>query len=367
MPSFPLRIKEMLRSITSFAIVCSSMDELSCLLGLSLVLSAKQARTLYVATQSSTKAFASLPLSLQEKAERLALLELAECKKLNVSIIPYFSSQFPQKLKMLSDCPLLIYVQGTLCLEERPQLAIIGTRAATDYGKQATFHFSKTIAAAGVCIVSGLARGIDTEAHKATLGHGQTIAIIGSGLGSIYPKENEPLAKEIVKHGGAVLSELPIKTPPSRFSFPKRNRLIAALSSALLLTEAPKKSGAMGTMELGFLFSKKLYALPGRALQEQYEGNHLLIQQGKAKLVTAPEEIIKEFGIILKNSLHKNKGVKISETEEKVLEIISQSEVSVDELFHKSCLPISCLHATLMQLILKDLAVELPGKRFRKK
>lgn len=343
------------------------MDELVALLGLTLVLPAKQARALYLAEHSAIKAFMSLPTLLQEKGEKLAALELAAAKHLNITVVPCFSPQFPTQLTILSDCPLLLYVQGQLCPSDIPTLAIIGTRQATDYGKHATFHFSKNIAQAGVCIVSGLARGIDTEAHKATIGHGKTIAIIGSGLGCLYPRENEPLVKEIVHHGGAVLSELPINTPPSRFSFPKRNRMIAALSSALLLTEAPKKSGAMGTMEMGFLFNKKLYALPGRALQEQYEGNHLLLQHGKAKLVTTPEEIIKEFGIILKNSLHEDKGVKISATEQKVLEIISQSEVSVDELFHKSCLPISCLHATLMQLILKDLAVELPGKRFRKK
>jgi DNA processing protein len=343
------------------------MNDIEALLGLTLVLPAKQARTLYQEKQSSIDALKTLPESLQEKAKAAASAELAACSRLSASIIPIFSPEFPEKLKCLSDCPLLLYVKGTLCDQRATTLGIIGTRAATDWGKQATGYFAETLAKAGVCIVSGLARGIDTEAHKATLPHGQTIAIIGSGLGCIYPKENEPLSEKIAKHGGAIVSELPLSTPPSRFSFPKRNRLIAALSSALLLTEAPKKSGAMGTMELGFSLKKPLFALPGRALQENYEGNHQLIQQGKAKLVTTPEELSKELGIILKNILYKSSGAEISPIEQKVLDIMSQSEVSVDALFHKSCLPISCLHATLMQLILKNLVVELPGKRFRKK
>jgi len=343
------------------------MNELEALLALTLSphTTPKKAKTLYTEQGSALQVLASHPKGVSEETKKMIEKERAACEKAGVTLLGMNSPDFPPLFKVLPDCPLVLYIKGKLpasfCL------GIVGTRAATDWGKECTLQFSKHLSEAGLIIVSGLARGIDTIAHKATFSHSPTVAIIGSGLGNIYPRENETLAREIIEKGGCIMSELPLMTPPSRFSFPKRNRLIACLSDALLLTEAPLKSGAMITMELGFLQKKPCFALPGRAFQENYQGNHSLIQQGKAKLVASIEDLANACGIKLKNNLYIEKGEKITGEEEKMLDLLSQTEESLNDLSCKTGLPVFHLQATLMQLVLKDLVVELPGKRFRRK
>ncbi len=288
----------------------------------------------------------------------------ALAKEHGISIIPITSPEYPAAFKELFDPPPILYVKGTLPPKEAITIGIVGTRACTSWGYDCTKTFATKLSHAGAWIVSGLARGIDTAAHEASLD--KTVAIIGSGLLHIYPKENLDLAEQIAKKG-CIISEFPLLAPPTRYSFPKRNRLIAKLSSALLLTEAPIKSGAMITMRLGEKQKKPLFTLPGRAMNENYSGNHLLIKEGVAKLVETPEELAAHLQlqckIVTKNAINTNL---ITEQEQKILDILYQSEVSLDELLDKSTLPISIIQVLLTRLVLKKVVAELPGKRYKK-
>lgn len=285
------------------------------------------------------------------------------CERLNIELLPYTSASFPEKLKTLPDCPLILYIKGTLPAKHTACIGIVGTRCATTWGKESAYLFAKELARGGVCIVSGLARGIDTAAHMGSLETGSTLAIIGSGLANIYPKENSALAEKIASSNGAVVSELPLFTPPARHTFPQRNRLIAALSDALLLAEAPIKSGAMITMELGRKENKPLFTLPGRAMSPTYEGNHLLIKQRKAHLVETPSEI--QEALHLPSTPMSPQPKKLEGIEQKILDFISQGEVSIDELSCVISLPTADLQALLIHLLLKNLIVECPGKRYK--
>lgn len=288
-------------------------------------------------------------------------LELAE--KHGISIIPITSSAYPQALKILSDAPLALYVKGTLPPEEAMKVGIVGTRNATPLGLECTTSFAKYLCNCGAWIISGLARGIDTSAHKASLG--RTVAILGSGLLHIYPKENEALARSISEQG-ALISELPLMTPPSKFTFPRRNRLISALSHALLLTEAPLKSGAMITMRCGINHKKPLFALPGPSMNENYGGNHSLLKARLAQLVESPQELALALQLQLKSEAPKCKNLfLLLPQEQKILDFICQSALSIDELSQMFALPTSTLQAILSKLVLKKLAVELPGKRYK--
>ncbi|MBS0634191.1 MAG: DNA-protecting protein DprA [Verrucomicrobia bacterium] len=287
------------------------------------------------------------------------LEERETAEKHGISIISITDPTYPQSLKILSDPPPLLYVKGPLPDVHAKKLAIVGTRAATSWGLECTRLFAKELSDLGVWIVSGLARGIDTAAHNASIG--RTCAFIGSGLLHIYPKENEALADKIT-----VISELPLYTAPTRYTFPRRNRLISAFSDAILMTEAPVKSGAMITMNIGHKQSKPLFTVPGRAMSENYAGNHSLIKEQKAELIETPQELAQKMGLFCqRKGENKLTNILISPPEQKILDILYQSEVSIDELSVKCCLPISILQVSLTKLVLRKLAEELPGKRYK--
>ena len=173
--------------------------------------------------------------------------DLACAEKEGVALIPYTDARYPSALLQLSDFPTLLYVKGEL--PDGKALGIVGTRQCTHYGREMAEKIAEEVAVEGVTVVSGLARGIDTAAHLGALKSGRTVAFIGSGLADLYPTENAPLAERIAKQG-AVVSEFPMLTPPDRHHFPRRNRLISALSQGVLLVEGPLKSGGMITMQM---------------------------------------------------------------------------------------------------------------------
>ncbi len=295
-----------------------------------------------------------------------------------VTIIPYTSCKFPEMLKQISDAPPLIYVKGTLPEKKTPWVAIVGTRAASFQAMEDAQRFATILAQKGVVVISGLARGIDTAAHKGSLVYsptcGATIAVIGSGLCDIYPTENIQLANQIAaSSSSAVISEFPMNLAPSRYTFPKRNRIISALSDAILLCEAPRKSGGMITMELGAKHKKKLFALPGRAGGENSCGNNWLIKSGLAQLVDHPEEILAALGFTsdfthLKSQISEKctfSESQFTKDEQKIVGLLMRSQLSLDELVGINSMPISTLQAILIKLILKKIVLELPGKRYK--
>ena len=195
--------------------------------------------------------------------------------------ISILDENYPELLKQIYDPPKCLYVMGNLEILNTPSIAIVGCREASEYGKKAATYFSYNLAKQGITIVSGLAKGIDSYSHIGALqAKGKTIAIIGSGLDIIYPKENEQLAKKIIEQGGAIISEYPLGTRPTQDHFPARNRIISGLSKAVLVVEAKEKSGSLITADFAMEQGKEVYAVPGNINSINSVGTNNLIKDG---------------------------------------------------------------------------------------
>ena len=215
--------------------------------------------------------------------------------KNSIEIININSKYYPKKLKNIYDKPISLYIKGNKEILNDFSLAIIGCREYTKYGEIVAKELSTKIAQKGIVTVSGLARGIDSMAHRATLKvKGKTIAVIGSGLDSIYPIENIPLANEIIKNGGIVVSEYVVGTKPQKMNFPARNRIISGLSDGVVVIEAKKKSGTMITVDFALEQGKSVFAVPGNITSKNSEGTNEIIKQG-AKLITNVNDILEEY------------------------------------------------------------------------
>lgn len=233
----------------------------------------------------------SLKLNNWKKEEILWRKNCELAYQHNVKIVPYTSPEYPQRLLELTDFPLILYMKGRWNASDQRSIAVIGTREATPYGMQMAHHFSQELAANKFTVVSGLARGIDTAAHRGALTKGRTIAVIGSGLAHVYPYENQYLADQIAEEG-VLISEYPMITPPDKQNFPKRNRIVAMLTLGTFLVEAPLESGSMNTVSKALSYKKRVFALPGQAGSETFQGNHRLIKTGYASLVDNAEDIM---------------------------------------------------------------------------
>lgn len=313
--------------------------------------------------QDKDKFFRALEKTLEdnlvEKTEKATL-------EWGVTMIHYGSPSYPKNLEALADPPLVLYCKGNISSFEAPSIAIVGTRLCTLYGKTTAQQFASMLGEHNISVVSGLARGIDTAAHEGAIEHGTTIAVIGSGLAHIYPQENIGLAKKITEHG-IICSEYPLFTPPDRFQFPRRNRLIAALAHATLLIEAPLQSGAMGTLEWGARLGKPCFTIPGRIDVESFRGNHQLIKDGKAKLVENAPEMISLLRLgTFRQTKKIDAAIDLTAAERRLLLQFPQNEISFDELALSTRLSIPTLNALLVGLSIKNVIREYPGKLFRK-
>lgn len=294
--------------------------------------------------------------------------DLALANAFGAAIIPYTHPLFPKQLLAIPDHPVLLYVQGELKPEDQRSIAVVGTRQATIYGIEMAENISKDLAAAGFTVISGLARGIDTAAHRGAMVKGRTIAVIGSGLADIYPTENQPLANEI-PHRGALITEFSMATPPDRQNFPQRNRIVSGLTLGTLLIEAPIKSGSMITMEKSGQYKRKLFALPGRADNESFKGNHLLIKKGLAHLVENAGDILVHFNGLfppVEKNLFDYQGPQLDKGESALLALMPSEEIGIDALTLLSHLPVHQVHTILMGLVLKKMVKEYPGKIYKK-
>lgn len=289
-------------------------------------------------------------------------------EKFNVQLLPFTSPLFPKSLLSIDDHPVLIYVKGELKPQDHRAIAVVGTRSASIYGNEMARSISRDLAFNGFTVISGLARGIDTSAHQGALEKGRTIAVIGSGLADIYPRENQSLAHHITKNG-ALISEFSMTTPPDRLNFPQRNRIVSGLSAAALLIEAPLKSGSMITMEKALSQKRTLFALPGRADCETFRGNHGLIKSGKASLIENARDIMCHFDELFPNtstSSYSRQTLHFDKAEMDLLEKMPQEEIGIDSLAILTQLPINKIQTTLMGLILKKAIKEFPGKFYKK-
>lgn len=203
------------------------------------------------------------------------------------------SKEYPQNLKNIYDPPKKIYLIGNKDLLYQKGIAIVGARDATQYGKKIAYNLAKELSEQNIVIISGLAIGIDSYAHKGSLEKG-TIAVLGSGIDNIYPKENLELAREIIKNKGCIISEYPLGTKPERLHFPQRNRIISGLSDGVVVIEASKKSGALITAEFALEQGKEVFAVPGDINKKQSEGTNQLIKDG-AILLTSATDILENI------------------------------------------------------------------------
>lgn len=213
-------------------------------------------------------------------------------KENNIKIITILDEYYPKKLKNIYDKPIVLYAKGNLNLFNQNGIAIVGCRNCSEYGKQTSKKISFNLAKQNKCIISGLAKGIDTYAHIGALeARGNTIAVIGNGLDNIYPYENKKLCERILENNGLIITEYVIGTKPDKLNFPERNRIISALSDGILVVEAREKSGALITVDFGLEHGKEIFAIPGNINSINSIGTNKLIKQG-ANLVTTYNDII---------------------------------------------------------------------------
>ena len=287
-------------------------------------------------------------------------IELAASQ--NVQIVTYFDVAYPALLKEIFDPPILLYVKGSLPKDSQTCLAVIGSREASMHGLEMAASMGRELAGAGAVVVSGLARGIDSAAHRGALETGNTVAVLGCGLARMYPPENKKLAEEISKKG-ALISEFPMKTGPELFHFPMRNRIISGMSRALVVVEAREKSGALITVGCALEQGRDVYALPGNAGSKKTQGSNDLLKQG-AILVTDASEILENFGLKPRDK-KASRAKSLSKEESSLLRLLAKAEtLHVDEIVEKSVLSPQKTMTLLTGLAVKGAVRELPGKYF---
>ncbi len=271
-------------------------------------------------------------------------------------------AKFPSILKEIPGAPKKLYVRGQLPSFDKKWLAVVGARACTPYGRQAVEYLIKGLAGYPIVIVSGLAYGIDAEAHKAALKYGlTTVAVPGSGLNwdVLYPKANHGLAREIISAGGAHLSEEEPDEKTMDYMFPKRNRIMVGLCHATLVIEAKEKSGSLITAKLAVEYNRDLLVVPGSIFSESSRGAHQFLRLG-AQAATSPQDILQTLGLEERSSAALELRTDLSESEVRVLNIIA-SPLSRDELIRALELPITDANVLLSAMEIKGLIVESLG------
>lgn len=288
---------------------------------------------------------------------------LEQLHEKKIQVISCFHPSYPKKLKQLIDYPILLYVKGDLSLLNQTCISIIGTRNCTLYGKEMAERISHDLVKQNILIISGLARGIDTAAHIGALTENKTCAVIGSGFNHIYPKENIRLAQQIP----LLISEYPPHVPPQKFHFPQRNRIVSALSDGIVMIEAPLKSGAMITVDIGEKLGKPIFTIPGRIDNEQFLGNHSLLKQKKAHLIENYKDILLHLNkTIIDKAPSFQSQVSISEEEQKILSIFPTHEITIEEIEKKLNFSINKISIILVSLVIKRLIKEYPGKIYKR-
>jgi DNA processing protein len=276
--------------------------------------------------------------------------EWRKLEKEKIGLVTIFDKEYPKLLGHIPQPPFLLYIKGQTEVWQGNCFAVVGTRALSEYGKRATPHIVLDLARAGFTIVSGLATGIDTLAHKAALEAGvETVAVLGTGIDekTLYPQLNLPLARKIVEKGGAVISEYAPGTHGTKFSFPQRNRIISGLSRGVLVVEADHISGAMITAKCALEQNRDVFALPGSVFAKTSEGTNSLIQKG-AKLVACADDILEEYEMLGKNQKAKFKIAADNPEEERILAILTGEPATADDIIKKTGLTVPQVNATLM-------------------
>ncbi len=290
--------------------------------------------------------------------------------KYDMKIIKKEDPDFPWRLRLLNDCPDLIFVLGNTRILNDFSIAIVGSRDFDEYGRHITKKFSSELAKRGVCIVSGLAEGIDTCAHiGAVEANCKTIAVIGNGFDNIYTPSNKKLVDDIITSGGAIISEYLPDQKPLSVCFPARNRIVACMTDGTLVTEAREKSGALITAKIAMRYGKKVFAVPGEADNEKCNGSNSLLSDG-AKLVVDVRDILKEYPFYkYSEKVVTNKNVLVREPDVKYLEtysIIGDTPLHISEICKRANCSPSQIMADLTMLEMDGFIEQIAGGFFKK-
>ncbi|MFC3559392.1 DNA-processing protein DprA [Pedobacter jamesrossensis] len=303
--------------------------------------------------------------ALKRAAEELKFIE-----KHGIEVLFFSDDNYPKRLKNCFDSPILLYFKGNADLNHNRIISIVGTRNATDYGKNLCKQLCEVLAPYNVLIVSGLAYGIDVTAHKECIVNNiSTVGILGHGLDRLYPQVHKSVSQKMVLNGG-LLSEYPTLTNPDRQNFPQRNRIIAGIADATIVVEASIKGGAVITAEIANSYNKDVYAFPGRTNDVFSEGCNFLIKTNRAGLINNPHDLIyyldwdeevKEKKKITQTTLQLNLTV----NEQKVVDVLQSGQLSIDELCIKLNIQQSKLSIVILTLEMQGIIVSLPGKVYK--
>jgi DNA processing protein len=292
--------------------------------------------------------------------------ELEKMKNKGVEAVPITSNNYPKRLKEIYNPPPLLYFRGSLDFLKNNCIAVVGTRKFSPYGKQAVEELTSELARSGITIISGLALGIDSLAHKATLSSkGKTIAVLGSAVNKecVYPSTNRHIANEILESGGAILSEYPVGTMPTKYTFPMRNRIVSGLSLGILVIEAPESSGTLITAKYALDQNRDIFSVPGGIYNNNSSGTNNLIKQG-AKIVTCANDILEELNIQMVFKEIEKKITASNNEEGIILDILSKEPTHIDKIKVSSKLNINALSSTLTIMEIKGMVKDMGGKNY---
>lgn len=291
--------------------------------------------------------------------------ELEKVRSEGAKVVTWQDEEYPPRLGHVHSAPPVLYVKGDILPRDEWAVAVVGTRASRAYGRQMVAEIAGDLARSGITVVSGLARGIDSLAHRAALrAGGRTLAVLGCGIDIVYPHEHGDLARSIVEKG-ALITEYPLGTKPEGGNFPARNRIISGLSLGTLVVEAGKRSGALITADYALEQGREVFALPGNANSPKSAGTNRLIQEGAAKLVMSVEDILEELNLTL---VEQHEQVRMivpeDEKEAQILQCISTEPIHVDDIRQKTSLPISEVTSTLAMMELKGMVRQVGGMNY---
>jgi len=303
--------------------------------------------------------------------------EMQRADDLGATLVSPWDARFPERLREIYDPPGFLWMRGTLPEAARPMVSIVGTRRCTDYGRAQAHHFAAELARKGFTVVSGLAYGIDAAAHKGALdAGGRTIAVLGSGVGNIYPQKHTALAERI-EESGAILSEYAVDADPDAPNFPERNRILSGLSLGTLVVESYAEGGALITARMALEQNREVFAVPGAVTKDSSRGTNRLIQRGHAKLVMEVADLLEELPEVTVEDPESVDAETVAGTkptpaedlegEKKVLyEALTDTPVHVDELCAEVDMSPSTALGHLLELEFKGLVRQLAGKQFRR-
>ncbi len=283
---------------------------------------------------------------------------------LGIQVLTWEDEAYPRRLKEIDQPPPVLYLRDDLQPEDEWAVAIVGTRGITAYGRQVTAEIASVLARRGVTVISGLTRGVDAEAHKATLNAGgRTLAVLGSGVDQIYPPEHRQLANQIIA-SGALMSDYAPGTPPDGVNFPPRNRIISGLSMAVIVIEAGERSGALITAEFAADQGREVFAVPGNINAPKSVGCNRLIHQGARPLLT-PEDVLESLDLASFQQQRVARAVlPKDEVEARLLSVLTREPMHVDDIRARVDMPIEKVSATLALMELKGMVRQLGGMNF---